>query len=462
MRTFVELLRIIYKLSVSRSFFIRAFGSCMVVVLTTGCASVPVAPKFDTLPPVMANLNLQIGGVEGPPMQKLGAASLEEALRPALFSALTAAGFHLVFDAQVADAIVDVTVDPHVFVPAPYRTTLTLRGPRGREIDEIKFTGGTIGGSYNRNAETFERIAHGIASNLVAKLIRSPIFLAFAGEPRSRRPIATSATDSKADRLPRIVSDVDVFNDRHLKVNKNAYAIVIGIEQYRKKFPEADYAENDARIVTDCLTKMIGYPRENVVTLINENAAMADFAKYFEKWLPNNVEAGSSVFVYYSGHGAPNLKTGDAYLVPYDGDPSFIDQTGYSLMRLYDALGKLPAKEVIVVLDSCFSGAGGRSVLAEGARPLVMISRKSFTVPANMTILAAASGDQISSTYKEKGHGLFTYFMLKGIKDEDIVKANGTIDITDLFRYLKPQVERIARKQYNNEQTPQLISSKKN
>ena len=131
-------------------------------------------------------------------------------------------------------------------------------------------------------------------------------------------------------------------------------------------------------------------------------------------------------------------------------------------MRLYDALGKLPAKEVIVVLDSCFSGAGGRSVLAEGARPLVMISRKSFTVPANMTILAAASGDQISSTYKEKGHGLFTYFMLKGIKDEDIVKANGTIDITDLFRYLKPQVERIARKQYNNEQTPQLISSKKN
>ena len=50
---------------------------------------------------------------------------------------------------------------------------------------------------------------------------------------------------------------------------------------------------------------------------------MTDFAKYFEKWLPNNVEKDSSVFVYYSGHGAPNTKTGDAYLVPYDGDPSF-------------------------------------------------------------------------------------------------------------------------------------------
>ena len=99
---------------------------------------------------------------------------------------------------------------------------------------------------------------------------------------------------------------------------------------------------------------------------------MVDLTKYFEKWLPNNVENGGSVFVYYSGHGAPNPKTGDAYLVPYDGDPSFIDETGYSLKRLYATLGKLQAKEVIVALDSCFSGAGGRNVLAKGAKPLVM------------------------------------------------------------------------------------------
>jgi hypothetical protein len=80
----------------------------------------------------------------------------------------------------------------------------------------------------------------------------------------------------------------------------------------------------------------------------------------------------------------------------------------------------------------------------------------------NMTVLSASSGEQISSTYDEKGHGLFTYFMLKGIKNEDVVQPDGSIAISDLFNYLKPQVERIARKQFNNEQTPQLIGAKKN
>jgi hypothetical protein len=78
-----------------------------------------------------------------------------------------------------------------------------------------------------------------------------------------------------------------------------------------------------------------------------------------------------------------------------------------------------------------------------------------------MVILAATSGSQISSTYREKGHGLFTYFMLKGIKNEEVVRQDGSIAMSDLFGYLKPQVERIARKQYNNEQLPQLIEPKK-
>ncbi|MDX9822009.1 MAG: caspase family protein, partial [Syntrophales bacterium] len=187
-----------------------------------------------------------------------------------------------------------------------------------------------------------------------------------------------------------------------------------------------------------------------------------DLIKYFEKWLPNNVEKGGRVFIYYSGHGAPNPQTGDSYLVPYDGDPSFIEETGYSLKRLYDVLGKLQAGEVVVALDSCFSGAGGRSVLAKGARPLVMNLRNNMPLSGNITILAASSGGQISSTYEEKGHGLFTYFMLKGIKNEGVLRPDGSVKINDLFDYLKPQVEHIARKQYNNEQTPQLIIPNKN
>ncbi|MBW1848999.1 MAG: caspase family protein, partial [Deltaproteobacteria bacterium] len=178
-----------------------------------------------------------------------------------------------------------------------------------------------------------------------------------------------------------------------------------------------DFADHDARIMAEYLTKVMGYPEENIVTLINDRALKSDLEKYLGKWLHNNVEKDSSVFIYYSGHGAPNPKTGDAYLVPYDGDPSFIEETGYPLKRLYAKLDKLPAREIIVVLDSCFSGAGGRSVLAKGARPLVMNMDKQVF-----------HSDRIAIFF-------------------------GT-----LYNYLKPQVERIARKTYNNEQTPGLTA----
>ena len=52
--------------------------------------------------------------------------------------------------------------------------------------------------------------------------------------------------------------------------------------------------------------------------------------------------------------------------------------------------------------------------------------------------------------------------MLKGIKNEDVIKPDGSIKMDDLYGYIKPRVERIARKQYNNEQSPQLIGAKKN
>ena len=257
-------------------------------------------------------------------------------------------------------------------------------------------------------------------------------------------------------------SDVDELPSIKAKPNKNAYAIVIGIENYRQKLPKADFAVSDAKLMSEYLTGAMGYPEENVVMLVNDHAALGDFVKYFEKWLPNNVEKGSTVLVYYSGHGAPDPKTGGAYLVPYDGDPSFIAETGYSLKRMYDALGRLPAKEIVVALDSCFSGAGGRSVIAKGMRPLVMNIQGSQSLSGNITVLSASAGDQISATYDEKGHGLFTYFMLKGIKNEDVVRPDGSIKMDDLFGYIKPQVERIARKQYNNEQTPQLMGAKRN
>jgi hypothetical protein len=253
-------------------------------------------------------------------------------------------------------------------------------------------------------------------------------------------------------------SDVDTPPAINAKPNPNAYAVVIGIEQYRQNLPKADFAVRDAHITRDYLTKAMGYQEENVVALVNERATKSDLEKYLEHWLPNRVETDASVFVYFSGHGAPNPKTGGAYLVPYDGDPAFVEATGYPLKRLYDSLGKLSAREIVVMLDSCFSGAGGRSVIAKGMRPM-MLSIENPVLPGGKTVvLAASSGAQVSTTYDQKGHGLLTYYFLKGLQGEADTNKDGSIDLAELFAYLKPQVERKARRDFNNEQTPQLLA----
>ena len=258
---------------------------------------------------------------------------------------------------------------------------------------------------------------------------------------------------------PAPVSDVDRLPAPMAKPRPNAYAIVIGIESYRAHLPKADFADRDAQLVGEYLIRVLGYPEGHVVVLVNENATKTDLEKYVEAWLPNNIEADGSVFIYYSGHGAPNPKSGDAYLVPYDGDATFVEKTGYPLKRLYAYLEKLPAKDITVVLDSCFSGAGGRSVLAEGARPMVLSVENTLLAGGKTVVLAASAGDQISGTFKEKGHGLFTYFFLKGLQGEADANKDGTIDLAELYEYVKPNVQKIARKQYNNEQTPQLLAS---
>ena len=307
----------------------------------------------------------------------------------------------------------------------------------------------------NPHLKTPLRMAEEKGYSVIARMLRE----AEEKEYKNLYAKETKESDQKPEKISHretskpatVKSDVDKLPVMQTKPNKNAYAIVIGIEEYRQKLPNADFADHDARVMAEYLTKVMGYPEENIVTLINDRALKSDMEKYFEKWLSNNVEKEGNVFVYYSGHGAPNPNTGDAYLVPYDGDPSFIEQTGYSLKRLYQNLNKLPAREIIVVLDSCFSGAGGRSVLAKGARPLVMSMDKQVFHSDRIAILSASSGSQISSTHEKEGHGLFTYFLLKGIKE-------GNSELGTLYNYLKPQVERIARKTYNNEQTPGLIA----
>ncbi len=236
---------------------------------------------------------------------------------------------------------------------------------------------------------------------------------------------------------------------------KNAYAVVVGIEKYRDVV-SAEYAAKDAQSIRDYLISAMKFKEENIRFALNERASRNDLIRYFNVELKNNVEKDSLVFVYYSGHGAPDATTGDTYIVPYDGDPNTIKDSGYSLKQLYEVLSKLPTNKILVVIDACFSGAGGtRTLLAKGARPLV-VSKDTDT--GNAIAITATGAGQISGTYDEKQHGLFTYYFLKGIQGEADINKDKEIMLSELYGYLKPEVIRKARKD-NRDQEPQILPS---
>ncbi|MDE1977336.1 MAG: caspase family protein [Elusimicrobia bacterium] len=241
--------------------------------------------------------------------------------------------------------------------------------------------------------------------------------------------------------------------DFHEARHADDYAVVVGITKYQN-LPPAEFAARDAEAVRNYLLAL-GYPERNIAFLTGDRATRTGLVKEVESWLPNNVDSKSTVFFYYSGHGAPDVESGAAYLVPWDGDPEYLSDTAYPLSRLYKELGRLPAKHVLVALDSCFSGAGGRSVLAAGVRPLVTEVDEGFVDDGGkIAALSASRANQVSGVLPQAGHGLFTYYLLKGL-DGGAMNASGHVTVQSLYRYVLPRVQDAARRA-NRDQAPQL------
>lgn len=240
-------------------------------------------------------------------------------------------------------------------------------------------------------------------------------------------------------------------------LKEHAFAVIIGVENYRD-LPMVDYATRDAEWVKKYLTQSLGYQEQNVVLLANDRVTRSQLEARFERWLPSQVKhySDAEVFVYYAGHGAPDVNTNQSFLVPYDGDPAYLETTGYPIAKLYKILSELPAKTVNVVLDTCFSGSGGRSVIAKGTRPMLITVNDPVVAKGNMVVFTAAGGNQISSAYKEKRHGVFTYFYLKGLQGAADKNEDGIVDVEELDIYVKSNVQAVARRM-NVEQTPQLL-----
>jgi hypothetical protein len=206
--------------------------------------------------------------------------------------------------------------------------------------------------------------------------------------------------------------------------------------------------------------KAFGYDQRNIIYL--ENPTKADLEMVFgvrgkpEAQLYKWVKPGKSdVFVYYTGHGAPDLKTKEAYLVPADANPSYVEFQGYPLSTLYENLGKIPARNMTVVLEACFSGAFEKGMLIQNASPLVVaVEPEGKEVPDNIVLMSSSSGSQVSSWYPEKRHSLFTYYMLDGLKGKADADKDKVITVAELGKYVSDNVSYLAGRLHNRDQTP--------
>ena len=272
-----------------------------------------------------------------------------------------------------------------------------------------------------------------------------------APAPTQQQPLLATATEAvtpAAPQLPPVDVDIDIPVVKTDK-NANTYCIIIANEKY-EDVPEVEFAERDGNIFREYCVKTLGIPEKQVRSFIN--ASYTDIKRALN-WIETmaDISGGNSkVLFYYAGHGIPNEKDKTAYLIPTDGFPKDIT-TCFKLSDLYARLGKIKTQSVTVLLDACFSGVKRGTGQALVAARGVAIKPKNEVLSGNMVVFTAASDDETALSYKDKRHGMFTYFLLDKLK-----KSQGNASFGEIFNTLSTEVKKNSMLENDNLQTPSV------
>lgn len=232
-------------------------------------------------------------------------------------------------------------------------------------------------------------------------------------------------------------------------VSSNTFAVIIGNENYQR-VAKVQYAGNDAKVFAEYCQKTLGIPSNNIrsyndATYGTMLAALKDIQNIAKAYKGN-----LDVIFYYAGHGVPSETDQSAYLLPVDADGTQTEVC-LSTKKLYQTLNSLNAKQVVVLMDACFSGAQRGEGMLASARG-VALKVKEDVPTGNMVVFTAANGEQTAYPFKEKGHGMFTYFILKKLQD-----TKGNVTLGDLCDYVSEQVARQSVVVNKHSQTPTVI-----
>lgn len=230
------------------------------------------------------------------------------------------------------------------------------------------------------------------------------------------------------------------------KTFQSGRAIVIGVGEYDSLTSLGSAPVYDADDVANLLTsaKHCGYLAESVQVLRNADASRTSIVDGLKK-LAADTQAGDTVVVYFSGHGAQRLSGQDVgtYLCPPEFDSSRPRETGIEAEELSELLKQIPAERLLVLVDACHSGAAAR---VKG--PAEEITKWAFGGPklealaqgTGRVIIAASAAHESSLILGIHRNSLFTHFLLKGLQGGVDDRCDGLVRVLDLFHYLAEQV----------------------
>ena len=247
-------------------------------------------------------------------------------------------------------------------------------------------------------------------------------------------------------------SDVDVDIPVSSSKQKHVFAVVIANENY-DFVGNVPMALNDGKIFCDYCEKTLGLPKDNIryypdATYGSMLRAIQDINDIAAAFPMGKIR----VIFYYSGHGIPDERTKNGYLLPVDADGRQMEVC-YPLDKLYSELGALGASEVVAFLDACFSGSKKTGEAIVAARGVALDAAPSVPT-GNMVVFSAASGSETAFPYVDKGHGMFTYYLLKKLKD-----SKGDLTLGELTDYVTEQVRQQSVVVNHKSQTPNVIPS---
>lgn len=236
--------------------------------------------------------------------------------------------------------------------------------------------------------------------------------------------------------------------------DENTFVVIISNEDYKHEEP-VPFAKNDGEVFKIYCQKTLGIPENNISFVPNATLNEMSYEIDHLAEVLNAYDGTARAIIYYTGHGMPDESSKEAYLLPVDGY-SKKPTSGMSTKELYNRLGSMNSKSIIVFLDACFSGARRDGKMLASSRGVALKVNKD-PVGYNTVVFSAAQGDETAYPYKSQKHGMFTYYVL-----DKMQQSGGYTTLGELSDYVTQNVKRKSVVENKKSQTPSIIASSNN